>query len=228
MSEDHDENAFGRRDISSRWRTGERRENSTFSAPQRSLMRQLEDLEAGDTMDGQTAPQDTGCRLRHGDVPQQLLPCIGGLMGCFRRVSAHAQSAFAPTTTQNPSEMEQFSILEDPSYSTPIKEAKTFILSGERGSYPSISFNEIVLPGSEMQRAMAKQMMMDMDLMEESDQDECVICMEGFSPDNPRMPTLCGCGENKTYFHLPCLYQWIDQASRHCPSCRQKLIWEEF
>lgn len=44
---------------------------------------------------------------------------------------------------------------------------------------------------------------------------------------NPRMPTLCGCGENKTYFHLPCLYQWIEQ-SKDCPSCRKRLRWEEF
>ena len=58
---------------------------------------------------------------------------------------------------------------------------------------------------------------------------ECVICMESFDQNNPRMPTSCGCGLNKTYFHLPCLYHWIEQSSgRECPSCRKTLIWQEF
>ena len=152
-------------------------------------------------------------------------------MGLLRRMSVHAQSAIA-----SPSDTEQFPKEVDPdhpSYLTPLKlkEAQTFIISGERGrdAYPSISLREIVMPGSEVQRAMAKQMKLELDLMNESlhNHDECVICMDGFTPDNPRMPTLCGCGENKTYFHLPCLYQWIEQ-SRCCPSCRQKLVWEEF
>ena len=88
---------------------------------------------------------------------------------------------------------------------------------------PTIQTEQIVMPGSELQLQMAKAMA---GKLEEHD-DECVICMEGFDPTNPRMPTLCGCGENKTYFHLPCLYQWIEQ-SRNCPSCRKRLRWEEF
>mmetsp|Transcript_7116 Transcript_7116/g.11266 ORF Transcript_7116/g.11266 Transcript_7116/m.11266 type:complete len:236 (-) Transcript_7116:1949-2656(-) len=89
----------------------------------------------------------------------------------------------------------------------------------------TIRTEEIVFPGSALQHEMA--IKMSENLKAECVTDECVICMEGFSTDNPRMPTLCGCGENKTYFHLPCLYQWIDH-SEECPSCREKIAWEEF
>ena len=88
---------------------------------------------------------------------------------------------------------------------------------------PTICLDQVVMPGSELQARMAKAMS---ERLEEQN-DECVICMENFDPTNPRMPTLCGCGENKTYFHLPCLYQWIEK-SRKCPSCGEKLRWEEF
>ena len=88
---------------------------------------------------------------------------------------------------------------------------------------PTIDPEEVVLPGSALQHEMAASLSGKL----EDQGDECVICMEGFDATNPRMPTLCGCGENKTYFHLPCLYQWIEQ-SRDCPSCRKRLRWEEF
>jgi hypothetical protein len=102
---------------------------------------------------------------------------------------------------------------------SPLKPASSFDAS--LGT-PTIGLEEVVLPGSELQKEMARKMSLTL----EKHDDECVICMEGFTPDNPRIPTLCGCGENKTYFHLPCLYQWIEQ-SEDCPSCRQKLRWEE-
>jgi hypothetical protein len=89
---------------------------------------------------------------------------------------------------------------------------------------PCINSDEIVFPGSAIQKEMAAQLYCAK--LKEEDV-ECVICMEPFSFDNPRMPTLCACGENKTFFHLPCLYQWIEQSS-NCPSCRQPLAWEEF
>jgi len=104
---------------------------------------------------------------------------------------------------------------------SPLRTASSFDGSRE---YPTILPEEVVLPGSKLQHQMAKAMKQYS--IHES-VDECVICMEGFDPTNPRMPTLCGCGENKTYFHLPCLYQWIEQ-SPDCPSCRQRLRWEEF
>lgn len=103
---------------------------------------------------------------------------------------------------------------------SPLRQASSFDSSRD---IPVISKDEVVLPGSDLQKEMAKWQSKTL----EGQGDECVICMEGFDSTNPRMPTICGCGENKTYFHLPCLYQWIEQ-SRECPSCRQRLTWEEF
>ena len=108
----------------------------------------------------------------------------------------------------------------DRAMSSPLKTASSFDSSKH---FPTISAEEVVLPGSHLQREMARAMSRNL----ESQDDECVICMEGFDASNPRMPTLCGCGANKTYFHLPCLFQWIEQCEE-CPSCRQKLRWEEF
>lgn len=103
------------------------------------------------------------------------------------------------------------------------RQAKSFD-SSTRDNIPCIASNEIVLPGSKLQQEMAAKM----EAAKLTDDDvECVICMEQFDASNPRMPTLCGCGENKTFFHLPCLYQWLDQSTE-CPSCREKLTWEEF
>lgn len=103
---------------------------------------------------------------------------------------------------------------------SPLRTASTFNTGSD---IPTIDLEEVVLPGSALQQQMARTMSLSL----EAHGDECVICMEGFDPTNPRMPTLCGCGQNKTYFHLPCLYQWMEQ-SEECPSCRQPLRWEEF
>lgn len=107
----------------------------------------------------------------------------------------------------------------------------------------SIPPNSFIFPGSQIQLKMAEDMKQSLISKsekeeEDDDDDECVICMETFTPENPRMPTLCGCGLNKTYFHLPCLYQWIDRNSRRnnhsknggrdCPTCGQILTWQEF
>jgi len=96
---------------------------------------------------------------------------------------------------------------------------------------PTIKLDEFVMPGSELQKAMSDAILKlsphhDVSKIDDSE-DECVICMEGFNDDNPRMPTLCRCGENKTYFHLPCLLLWTDKNGE-CPSCRQHITWEEF
>lgn len=88
----------------------------------------------------------------------------------------------------------------------------------------SISMSDIVIPGSDIQKALA--MSMKHEIPQELD-DECVICMEGFTDENPRIPTLCDCGENKACFHLPCLYQWIAK-SKNCPVCAAKIVWQEF
>lgn len=105
---------------------------------------------------------------------------------------------------------------------SPLRQASSFDSSRD---IPTILAKEVVLPGSRLQKEIAK--LMAAAKITNDTEEECVICMEGFDPTNPRMPTLCGCGENKTYFHLPCLYQWLEQSSE-CPSCRQTITWEEF
>lgn len=126
----------------------------------------------------------------------------------------------APTTT-SASESQ-----EEQEYVPILTEASSFDSSKE---VPTISTDQVVLPGSDLQMEMAKAMLAQLGTNKGHEHDdECVICMEGFDPTNPRMPTLCGCGENKTYFHLPCLYQWVDQGGSKCPSCRKRLRWEEF
>jgi Ring finger domain len=107
-------------------------------------------------------------------------------------------------------------------FSSPLRLAESF---DSISDIPCINASEVVFPGSELQKEMAR--LMASCKLTDAHEAECVICMEGFDPTNPRMPTLCGCGENKTYFHLPCLYQWIEH-SEDCPSCREKLTWEEF
>ena len=101
-----------------------------------------------------------------------------------------------------------------------LTQASSFDVSKE---VPTIQMQHVVLPGSELQQQMAQAMAGKL----EDHEDECVICMERFDPTNPRIPTLCACGENKAYFHLPCLYLWTEQ-SKDCPSCRKALQWEEF
>lgn len=112
--------------------------------------------------------------------------------------------------------------LRIPMHRSPLMTASKFGMA-EGGEIPSIQAEQVVLPGSKLQKEMARAICLTL----EKQEDECVICMERFDETNPRMPTLCGCGENKTYFHLPCLYQWIEH-SRECPTCRQTLRWEEF
>lgn len=107
---------------------------------------------------------------------------------------------------------------------SPLREAKSTILT--KDDIPTIALCEVVMPGSQLQKMMSMSLR-NQGYAGESEEDECVICMEGFDETNPRMPTLCGCGANKTYFHLPCLYHWIEQ-SRDCPACRKKLTWQEF
>jgi hypothetical protein len=104
--------------------------------------------------------------------------------------------------------------------SSPLRAAASFDSTRE---IPTINSEEFVMPRSLLQEQMAKAMAAKM----QNEDDECVICMEGFDPTNPRMPTNCGCGRDRTYFHLPCLYQWVEQ-SPDCPSCRERLTWKEF
>ena len=120
------------------------------------------------------------------------------------------------------------SSISSSSGTSPLRSASSFDYDKKMRSIPSIQLGEVLVPGSELQKQMSAIMAKDLEDLESLDiGDECVICMESFCPQNPRMPTLCGCGTNKTYFHLPCLYSWIEK-SKDCPSCRKRLRWEEF
>ncbi|KAJ0411589.1 hypothetical protein ATCC90586_004239 [Pythium insidiosum] len=55
---------------------------------------------------------------------------------------------------------------------------------------------------------------------------ECVMCLDTFSEDNPKVRSLCNCGMNRTNFHLSCLLEWLDRDP-NCPVCRAYLFYEE-
>lgn len=68
-----------------------------------------------------------------------------------------------------------------------------------------------------------------------SETDECIICLDTFSPENPIMPTLCRCGANRSKFHYSCLLQWLEKQRANdpsrqmpkCPACESTLYFEE-
>jgi hypothetical protein len=158
----------------------------------------------------------------------------GGLPGLFSRLGfGGGDSARYDTLVQmsggedvgDAGSIQDSSSISSSSGASPLRSASSFDYDKKMRSIPSIQLGEVLMPGSELQKQMSAIMAKDLESLDIDD--ECVICMESFSAENPRMPTLCGCGENKTYFHLPCLYQWIEQ-SKDCPSCRKRLRWEEF
>lgn len=89
----------------------------------------------------------------------------------------------------------------------------------------SVSRGNLVLPGSELQQAIALSLRAE-GVCPQPLELECVICMEPFDASNPRMPVLCQCGINKTCFHYPCLLTWTERND-HCPACRGPLFYEE-
>lgn len=64
-------------------------------------------------------------------------------------------------------------------------------------------------------------------ICEANNRNECVICLDEFSKDNPPMLTLCACGENKTSFHYHCLLLWLQRKST-CPNCGRRLYYQVF
>ncbi len=76
-------------------------------------------------------------------------------------------------------------------------------------------------------------------------QPECVICLEEFTEvcsslfvfypilflslyqNDPIIPTLCSCGENKALFHLPCLLHYRNRYN-YCPVCKGNLYFQVF
>lgn len=181
-----------------------------------------EEAAGNDEEDDNCCQNDTSAANASSSTMSENNPHAAGLKQFWRRFTERwgledsTSTSGTSANTRNRSETEDSETERMPI----LTQASTFDSSKE---VLTIQTEQVVLPGSELQQQMAKAMASK---LEEQD-DECVICMEGFDPSNPRMPTLCGCGENKTYFHLPCLYQWIEQ-SRNCPSCRKKLRWEEF
>jgi hypothetical protein len=155
--------------------------------------------------------------------------------------SSRMRAADHQSTTGNPTPNRSRS--EPRSIVSPLHAASSFDTS--QGDVFTIAKDEVVVPGSPLQFRMSQAMLASMPMIRPyqspSDsnrecstitttcpiaEDECVICLESFDQTNPRIPTLCGCGTNKTYFHLPCLYRWIEK-SQNCPSCRQRLQWDE-
>lgn len=64
------------------------------------------------------------------------------------------------------------------------------------------------------------------DTVSSTDEIECVICLDTFSEENPMIPTLCACGESKSFFHYQCLYAWLEKSSK-CPTCGASLYFQE-
>ncbi|KAL4125209.1 hypothetical protein PRIC2_008794 [Phytophthora ramorum] len=55
---------------------------------------------------------------------------------------------------------------------------------------------------------------------------ECIMCLDTFSEDNPKVRTLCNCGMNRTNFHMSCLLEWLNRDT-NCPVCREYLFFED-
>ncbi|CEG50291.1 ring zinc finger domain superfamily protein [Plasmopara halstedii] len=55
---------------------------------------------------------------------------------------------------------------------------------------------------------------------------ECIMCLDTFSENNPKVRTLCNCGINRTNFHMSCLLEWINRDA-NCPVCREYLYFED-
>ena len=94
---------------------------------------------------------------------------------------------------------------------------------GEKTLMQSLNSDKLILPGSDLQQAIALSME---GTKLQPGISECVICMDVFDEFNPIMLTLCGCGMNKTQFHYNCLLEWISKDT-NCPACRDELLWEE-
>jgi hypothetical protein len=179
-----------------------------------------------------TAPGHTGTStedetdfLHHegNDNNDNQQPAINSIFNFLQNIGNQHRHRRVPPSEEDATNLENTN--DEPLEAPHLRAAKESSVSTD-DNIPTIALSEVVLPGSQLQKLMAMNMKTQ-GYIGESEEDECVICMEGFDSTNPRMPTLCGCGANKTFFHLPCLYHWIEQ-SRDCPSCRKKLTWEEF
>lgn len=187
-----------------------------FCCDQTDERRRLEPFE-----EPQWGQMDRGNQEQHDATTEEV--CAPGVLDLLRRLRHRWQTSepFYDIMRQQQNEEDEIESLKKHAMSSPVHQATSFTSDRD---IPCIHSDEIVFPGSAIQQQMAEQLK---SAKLKDDDIECVICMEPFSHDNPRMPTMCGCGENKSFFHLPCLYQWMEQHDE-CPSCRTKLTWEEF
>lgn len=93
--------------------------------------------------------------------------------------------------------------------------------------YTDVKGNAEYMPGSEMQAAIALSLRLA-GIGGEPKTPECVICLDVFSEENPRLPTICSCGFDKSNFHKACLKRWMTKrGSCVCPSCYDELFFED-
>jgi hypothetical protein len=88
---------------------------------------------------------------------------------------------------------------------------------------------EFVVPGSELQQAIAMSMAGEASGAAATASPrvpECVLCFGEFDDDNPEMRTLCRCGVNRAHWHFACLLTWMEK-DENCPVCREPLYYEE-
>jgi hypothetical protein len=87
---------------------------------------------------------------------------------------------------------------------------------------------DFVVPGSELQKAIAMSMGGQADLGGSASPKvpECVLCFGEFNEENPEMRTLCRCGINRAHWHFACLLTWMEK-DENCPVCREPLYYEE-
>lgn len=52
------------------------------------------------------------------------------------------------------------------------------------------------------------------------DEDNCPVCFEAYSAENPAMPLTCG-----HRYHLGCIYEWYER-SELCPICEEKMAFD--
>jgi hypothetical protein len=57
--------------------------------------------------------------------------------------------------------------------------------------------------------------------------EECLICLDEFTNENPMIFTLCACGENKVFFHYPCLLLYVEKKNE-CPNCGTYMYYQVF
>lgn len=92
----------------------------------------------------------------------------------------------------------------------------------------TLSFNEVVIPGSSLQLSISQKMngiVRKRSSLLGNIEDECILCFDVFY-NRPKISTLCRCGENRLSMHRECLCEW--RTKTHCcPHCDSPLFCKE-